>query len=392
MKKVAVFLLAVLTLMSLCSCAKPATKDAPANDNTAITAAENTNDTETSALDSKGEEAAQPEEREYVVGLSMPNMNGTAADSYEKILEGFKKYPNVKVIDTNAQSNAMTQVSDLENLIEMGVDLLLVKTLDTTTAAPTLNAAREKGIPVVVFDGNCVDSNGDPAYDHFFGADNYTIGVTMAEELIKKYGETANYVMYEGPAGISVFMDRAEGFHSVIDQHEGWVMLSSQTGLPGRATDQVIMENWIQAYGDKIDVVVDFTDENAIGAINAIDASNLSKNIKIASVNAQMEVLPYVEDGRIIVEVATSDFIIPLVPACYAIMTKGAEIPQDYITPLYVLSAEEAAEFYIEGGYRVDEYNPRSNPVILIGLEYYAEQGYEWFDESNYEEIFYIAD
>lgn len=374
-KMIALIVVASVMLLAACQGASETQGETGTSTNSGLVSENETSD-------------ASKDKEEYVIGLSMPGMNGSAADSYEKIIEAFEAYPNVKVVDTNAGNNAMTQVTDIENLIGMDADLIIAKTVDNTTAAPALNAARAKGIPVVVFDGNCVDANGEPAYDHFFGSNDYEIGVFLAEQMIEKYGETANYVLYEGPAGISVFKDRAEGFHSVIDQYSGWVMLASQTGVPGRANDQVIMENWIQAYGDKIDVVIDFTDENAIGASNALAASDITKDIKIASVTGQMEVMPYVIDGTVLVEVATSSNVIPMVPACYAILTEGAEIPQNYICPPYAIGAEEAEEYYIEGEFRMDDYDHQNNPLILGGLEYYAAEGYEWFDEKNYDNIF----
>ena len=86
--------------------------------------------------------------------------------------------------------------------------------------------------------------------------------------------------------------------HKGID--DNYKILASQVGNFSRTESQTAMENLIQSYGDEIDVVYAHSDDNGIGAINAIKAAGLTpgKDIQVFGVDGTTDGLQAIIDGE----------------------------------------------------------------------------------------------
>ena len=136
----------------------------------------------------KTEEAAPAEteaaaEASYVIGFS----NASTSNSWRAFFDAWVRYeasrhPEIeKLIDTDAQDDPVKQISDIEDLVAQGVDLLIISPAEQEALVPAVEGAMEAGIPVVLVDRKV---NTDK-YVSFVGASDTDMGKIMAEELVK---------------------------------------------------------------------------------------------------------------------------------------------------------------------------------------------------------------
>ncbi|WP_113867720.1 multiple monosaccharide ABC transporter substrate-binding protein [Paraliobacillus ryukyuensis] len=185
-----------------------------------------------------------------------------------------------------AEDVVENQVSQIENMITKGVDILIIGSIDGSALTEVLEQAERQEIPVIAYDRLIMNSDHVSYYATF---DNFQVGVLQAQYLEEKL----NLKDGEGPFNIELFAGSPDdnnayffwdGAMSVlqpyIDNGE-LVVQSGQTGFQQGATlrwdgaeAQERMDNLLSAhYSDKnIDAVLSPFDGISIGVISSLKA------------------------------------------------------------------------------------------------------------------------
>ncbi len=202
-----------------------------------------------------------------------------------------------KVIFADANDDTAQQISDLEDMIAQKPDYLVVGAREQEGYESVLEEAKDAGIKVVLY-----DRLADGPYDVLIQGDYLLEGENVGQAVVDTFGETdeINIVELTGTPGADVTAQRSEGFMNVISKHPNYKILASQVGNFSRTESQTAMENLIQSYGDQIDVVYAHSDDNGIGAINAIKAAGLTpgKDIQVFGVDGTKDGLQAIIDGE----------------------------------------------------------------------------------------------
>ncbi|MHB1313852.1 MAG: sugar ABC transporter substrate-binding protein [Christensenellales bacterium] len=360
MKKHFALLLVVLMIIGvLAGCAQPAPvgTSAPAQTQAPATAAPAT-------------QAPTIAPKTFKVGWSIDTITSDFNAAADKRIKAYfaEKYPEVELFSAEAGGQALQQVADVEDLMAKKVDLLLVKPKDEATLAATLKAAQAAGIIVVLFDRYV---QGDP-YDVFVGCDDVETGRILAESLCQKLNGKGQVLLAEGTAGASAYMDRIKGIKEVLAKYPNVQILASQTSVAKREDSKALMENWIQAYKGKFNAVIALTDATTMGFLQAMEENGI-KDVVVCSINGSMEALKAVVDGKIHVEVAVSSSIIPAIPVAYAMLTGDKTMPKKIISPPFVVTPENATQYYDAKLFRFDEFDPLNNPLVKGCIDRYPE-------------------
>ena len=134
------------------------------------------------------------------------------------------------------------------------------------TIAP-VQAAKAAGIPTFLVDRE-INSTGDAVAQMV--SNNYQGASLVAEYFVECMGEEGNYVEMLGKESDSNAGVRSQGFHDVIDQYEGLVMIEQQTANWEQTEAYEKMESIIQAQGaENIKGVICGNDTMAMGVIEA---------------------------------------------------------------------------------------------------------------------------
>jgi len=191
-----------------------------------------------------------------------------------------------KLITTNAQSTLSKQISDIQDLIAQGAQVLIVAPLNSDGLEPALKAARDKKIPVLTIDRK-LNAAGCKDYVSFLGSDFVSQGKRAADQLIAGTGGKGNVAILLGSSGNGVTTDRTSGFiNEMTAQGPGIKIVAQQTGEFARDKGQAVTEQLLQS-NPEITAIYAENDEMGLGAQAAIIAAGKApgKDIQIYSID-----------------------------------------------------------------------------------------------------------
>ena len=129
----------------------------------------------------------------FKVGFLFPNMQ---SDRYLKEKVYFSEKINElggEAIIASADYDDKLQIKQAEELLDQGVQVLVVNVVNQNTAAAIVRSAHDKGVKVIAYGrllGNC-------DLDYYVSFDNVKVGKMMANYAIKLKPE-GNYLLFGG--------------------------------------------------------------------------------------------------------------------------------------------------------------------------------------------------
>ncbi|KQU62923.1 ribose ABC transporter substrate-binding protein RbsB [Rossellomorea marisflavi] len=233
--------------------------------------------------------------KDLKIGLSVSTLNNPFFVSIKEGVQKEAKAQGMKVIVVDAQNDAAKQINDVEDLIQQGVDLLLINPTDSSAISTAVQSANSIGIPVVTLDRSA--DKGDVAT--LVSSDNEKGGEMAADYLIKELGEGTKVAELEGVPGASATRERGAGFHNLADDKLD--VTAKQTANFDRTQGLNTMENILQGNPD-IKAVFAHNDEMALGAQQAIQSSG--RDVLVVGFDGNEDALKSIEEGNLSATVA----------------------------------------------------------------------------------------
>jgi ribose transport system substrate-binding protein len=112
------------------------------------------------------------------------------------------------VASVTADVNSRTAA--IENMIQQGVDAIIIEEGDITQVAPAIKEAKKAGIIIASMDAGVADY-----VDVYVSSDNTLLGKAAAEQMVKLMGEKGNVLEIYNDAG-SMIKERKEAMHQVV--------------------------------------------------------------------------------------------------------------------------------------------------------------------------------
>ena len=232
------------------------------------------------------------------VGLSLSTLNNPFFVTLRDGAQAAADDAGYELIVTDAQDSVSTQISDIEDLVQRGVDALIINATDSDAVVPAVRSANDAGIPVIAVDRTV--NGGDVAY--FISSDNVAGGRLAAEFICNQLDSEGNVVELEGIPGASATRERGQGFNEYMNSEcSSASIIASQTANFNRAEGLSVMENILVAQPD-IGAVFAHNDEMALGALQAIEPSN--RDMLVVGFDGTDDARQAVEECRLAATVA----------------------------------------------------------------------------------------
>ena len=275
MKKLIALLLALVMVVGLVACGAKQEAAAPAATEAAPAATE------------AATEAAAPAEESKLIGVAMPTK-----DLQRWVQDGDNMKAQLEAagytVDLQYAANDIpTQVSQLQNMIANGCEVLVIACIDGFSLGTVLAEAQAANIPVIAYDRLIMDSDAVTYYATF---DNWDVGVKQGTAIVEaldldNQAGPFNIEFITGDPGdnnINFFFD---GAISVLQPYIDAGKLQALSGQYDKMT--VATEGWAtdkaQArfetilgtyYADQpLHAVLASNDSTAMGVINALDST-----------------------------------------------------------------------------------------------------------------------
>lgn len=196
----------------------------------------------------------------------------------ESMKDTFSEKNGYELIFDDAQQKQENQIAAIRNFIQQEVDYIVLAPVTETGWDTVLQEAKDAGIPVIIVD-RMVNVSDDSLYTAWVGSNFELEGKKAAawlDSYLKANGrdkDTVNIVDIQGTIGASAQIGRTAGLEAAIKTHSNWKLLAQASGEFTQAKGQEVMESMLKQYGKDIDVVYCENDNEAFGAIDAIEAA-----------------------------------------------------------------------------------------------------------------------
>ncbi|CCK06736.1 D-xylose ABC transporter substrate-binding protein [Cronobacter sakazakii] len=192
-----------------------------------------------------------------------------------------------KVFVQSANGNEETQMSQIENMINRGVDVLVIIPYNGQVLSNVVAEAKREGIKVLAYDR--MINNAD--IDFYISFDNEKVGELQAQSLVDKVPQGNYFLMGGSPVDNNARLFR-DGQMKVLKPFidSGKIKVVGDQWVDGWLPENAlkIMENALTANNNKINAVVASNDATAGGAIQALSAQGLAGKVAISGQDADL--------------------------------------------------------------------------------------------------------
>ncbi|WP_461048470.1 substrate-binding domain-containing protein [Spirosoma arcticum] len=224
---------------------------------------------------------SEQQSRPYTIGFSQR----TSADNWRKTMQEnmnreLSFNPEVNFIVKDAGGQSAKQVEQIQELIDQGVDLLIVSPNAAQPITPIVEKAYQQRIPVVIVDRRTASDQ----YTAYVGADNVDVGRTAGmytHALLKGVG---NVVEIGESPGSSADIDRHRGFVEAIGPHPGIRLVAKLEGDWDKRSFAEKLTRLLTAQ-PTIQLIFAQNDRTALKAYKVCQTLKLEQRVKIIGVD-----------------------------------------------------------------------------------------------------------
>ncbi|MDY3250147.1 MAG: substrate-binding domain-containing protein [Candidatus Choladocola sp.] len=222
------------------------------------------------------------------------------------LYNGMKDYCDelgIELIAYYADNDIETQINQADDLIQQGIQALIVMPVDAEGITPALDAAAAADIPVVSVDAACAEAEKTIAY---IASNNYAAGYECGKHVTETL-DSAKIIALTHPE-ILCTIERYQGFCDAIEEGgDAYEIIAEQPckGLMAEAMNA--MDNLIQAHDD-FNVVFCINDGSSQGAISSLEAANRLEGVQVYGIDGQQTNADLIKEGKLTGESAQQPY------------------------------------------------------------------------------------
>ncbi|MEV8178383.1 multiple monosaccharide ABC transporter substrate-binding protein [Cellulosimicrobium funkei] len=229
---------------------------------------------------------------ETLVGIAMPTRSLERWNNDGEHLEGLLQEAGFETTLQYADNKVDQQITQLQNMINQGADVLVIASIDGTALGPVLDQAAENDVPVIAYDRLI---NGSEHVDYYATFDNELVGTLQGQFIVDQLGLEGG----AGPFNLEPFSGSPDDNNAKFFFKGAWDVLSpyiesgqlvvpsgkapataddwASIGIQGweSAKAQSEMENRLNSFytDKKVDVVLSPNDSLALGIEQALEGA-----------------------------------------------------------------------------------------------------------------------
>ena len=273
------------------------------------------------------------------IGMTFQEMNNPYFVSMQEALMEAAEDLGAEVVVTDAGHDVAKQISDVEDMLQQNIDILLLNPTDSAGIEAAVRMAKQQDVIVVA-----VDANANGPVDTFVGSKNRDAGYQSCKYLADALGGEGEVAILDGIPVVPI-LQRVEGCKAAFEEYEGIELVDTQNGRQDRSVALGVVENMIQSH-QNLKGIFSVNDGGAMGALAAIQGSG--RDIKLTSVDGAPEAVEAIANGTPFIE-TTAQFPRDQVRVGLAMALAqkwGARVvPSEVPIDVRVVDAENAADF-----------------------------------------------
>ncbi|MCB0564002.1 MAG: substrate-binding domain-containing protein [Phaeodactylibacter sp.] len=222
------------------------------------------------------------EQKQFLIGFSQC----TSGDAWRKAMEESMErelllHPGLRIKIKDAKGNSELQVQQIGELIEEGIDLLIVSPNESDPITPAVEKIFTDGIPVIVIDRR----TSSELYSAYVGADNYQIGKIAGKYAINLLKGKGRVLEIWGLKGSSPARDRHRGFRDALRGYPDVIVADSVHGQWLKEVAEQEVRQFLEEGAPKIDMVFAHNDVMALGAYKIFKEKGIGQDVRFLGVD-----------------------------------------------------------------------------------------------------------
>ncbi|MGY1636947.1 substrate-binding domain-containing protein [Geodermatophilus sp. SYSU D00742] len=228
------------------------------------------------------------------VGVTVYDMSSFITQGQEG-MEAYAEANDIELLWNSAGNDVATQASQVDQLVNAGVDAIIIVPVQADSLGPQLQAAQAADIPVIAVNTTLTD---ETAITSSVLPDDVAAGAQEMQMMADALGGQGNILVLQGPLGSSPELDRTAGIQSVLEENPGISILAMDTANWKRDEAVNKVKNWISSFGDQIDGVVAENDDMGLGAVQALNEAGM--DVPVVGIDGIEDGLQAVKNGDFI--------------------------------------------------------------------------------------------
>ncbi len=234
----------------------------------------------------------------HLIGASYMTMNNEFYEMLNEQISHRVEAEGDRLVLRDPALSVIRQEEQIEEMLEMGIDFLILTPVNADSLEDVLKKAHEKGVKIIVVDSSIAQQG---LADCTIVSDNYKAGCIVGEYLVKT-SEKANVIIMTHETAISG-RERVRGFLDTIRSHSG-IRVVKQVPCEGQL--EIAMPNMEKLIeeGVEFDSVFCLNDPASLGVSAALDSHDLLGKVNVYGVDASPDAKQLIYEGKMKASVA----------------------------------------------------------------------------------------
>lgn len=233
---------------------------------------------------------------EISVGVSLGTLK---QERWAREAEMFQQYADDNGFEINIQSandDTALQISQCENMINQGVDVLLLQPLDAETVSPVIDEAHDAGIKVISYDRFATNCD----VDYYITFDSVKVGEVEAQFVVDA-APKGNYIVLRGGPEDNNAKLVAEGQDNILNPliEKGDIKVVTDQWCDGWDPNLALeyTENGLTACKNDLQGLIASNDDTCGGAIQALAEQGLDGKVPTCGQDADLAACQRIVEG-----------------------------------------------------------------------------------------------
>ncbi|MDR0363091.1 MAG: sugar ABC transporter substrate-binding protein [Planctomycetota bacterium] len=247
------------------------------------------------------------------------------------------------LITYDTKQDIATQINQVEDMINQGIELLFLCPVDSDGILPALDMLAGAKIPVINFDTDVKDTD---LVETVLVSNNEHAGFIVGQALAKKFPNGGKIAILDAPYAEACVI-RVNGFKKGMG--DKFTIVSQQNGKGDIGESLPIAEAILQTNSDLVAFFC-VNDPSALGALSAVEGAGLRGKVAVYGVDGSPDAKKSIKEGGMTATGAQSPIGIGVecVKAGKEIMA-GKKVEKEIKVPTFLIDASNVDEYGIDG-------------------------------------------
>ncbi len=285
----------------------------------------------------------EQKENSRLIGVSYMTMNNEFYKILNEEISNQVEIEGDRMVLRDPALNVDRQIEQIEEMLRMGIDVLVVTPVDWKSLSDILQKAKTQGVFIVVVD---TDLEEDSVADCTITSDNYGAGQLVGQYFAEQNKKSNLIVMTHDVAKSG--QDRVQGFLDAVEENDG-IHVVKRINCDGQL--EIAMPKMQEAIqeGISFDSVFCLNDLAAVGVAAALDEHGMSEQVKVYGIDASPDAKALIKEGMMSASAAQFPSRIGQIAAdtIYCLLD-GKTVEKKIRVPVELVTKENVEQYSID--------------------------------------------